>query len=1008
MDNNNNHDRFAIMKNVILAVFVIILGKILYMTVFKYDHYTELAENKTYKELPIKAPRGEIRDTNGKLLAGNKNLFTVQVSGDEINKEDENGVSMANDISLKIIELLEDNKEEYIDEFPIYIENNKFYYTFDREIRDYKEKEGIPQELNAKESFYYIVDKNIQEGKLEQGASRLKASELQAKLNELGIYPPILVSKWMFTEEKNKSDWLESYKIKKANETPNISAQDAFEKLREYYEIDSKVNNIDARKIFVVRDLIKSQGYSRYNPVTIAQDISETTHAQIEENSMNIPGVRVANEPIRDYPNENLASHILGYVGKMPSSKEAEYLEPTGEFKEYLDMYDKKYNKNDSVGLAGIEKSYEAQLKGVDGYKKVQVDALGRITKELEVAEPKSGDTVYLSIDKELQEVAEDSLEKLVTALNTGTSYKSEFGNYTVKYSPNAKSGAIMAIDLRDGDVLASASYPDYDPNTYTLGISEEEYDKLGTTNPNDPLAASAMQNLATQGVFAPGSIFKLVTSMAALEGGLNPNYTINDPGVIYLGDRSFADSIWNSSRRNHGYTNLYKAIQESCNIYFYTLGTNTNWQSKTNLGLDMGPEEMMEYAKLFGLDEYSGLNKEIEERKGTVPTEDQKTQGIQAMLREFIDKEMENDFIGINRKKDKKEYKEKIDIIAKWTEEDIVWTRTEVIKRLSSLNIKEDRIEILADKIYYDYLKQSKWIDADAFNLSIGQGENAYTPAQMVRYTAALANGGYLVDLSVVEKNISSDYENVVVDVNDKNKIPFKNDENLLDIKKGMELVSTNGTGKSVLANFPIDVASKTGTAQKSGKIPTENEVKYLEDNMGAYGVSESEAKQLAQQLKSERESELTEERIEFINEELERKDLTEEERTSYEEEIKEGVDVKLDDDDKTNKIFLRRAIKELNPSISDEDIDRFKQDYDAFAWSIAYAPANDPEIALVCVVPQGQSGTYSLLPIREVIAEYMGLVEEKENLEEDEIVNEVDNLDNDESINFISQMKK
>ena len=202
MEDKKKVDRLSIIRNLIIIAFVFIFGKILYVTTFKYDHYTELAENKTYKELVIKAPRGEIRDRYGRLLAGNKNLFTVQVSGDGIKKTDSNGDSMTNDICLRLINLLEKNNEEYVDEFPIYIQNGKYYYTFDKNIREYKKDNEIPQELDAKESFYYLVDKLISEGILSKDDRNLEPSKLQKKLNENAYYPPILVSKWLFTEEK--------------------------------------------------------------------------------------------------------------------------------------------------------------------------------------------------------------------------------------------------------------------------------------------------------------------------------------------------------------------------------------------------------------------------------------------------------------------------------------------------------------------------------------------------------------------------------------------------------------------------------------------------------------------------------------------------------------------------------------------------------------------------------------------------------------------------------------
>ncbi len=398
------------------------------MTTFKHAHYSELAENKTYKKLLIEAPRGEIRDRYGRLLAGNKNSFTVQISGNDLNK---NGAEKANEISLKLIELLEKNNEEYVDEFPIYVENGKYFYTFDRNINEYKKENNIPLDYNAKKSFYFLVDKAIKDGVLTNEDKDLDPVKLQQKLNENGYYPPILVKTWTFTDHRDKKDWLESYKIK--DRIP--SAREAFLEIRnsESLEIDKNLSDEDARKILVVRDLVKSQGY----------------------------------------------------VGKMPATQKEEYEE-------------KGYSDKDMVGLAGIEKSYEDQLKGKDGYKMVQVDALGRISQEIESKEPESGDTVYLSIDKDLQEIAESSLKQVVEVTTKGGTFKSKFGNKSIStYAGKAKSGALIAIDVKTGEVLASASYPDYDPNKFATGISSKDYKELQPQNQNDLLAASPLLNLS-------------------------------------------------------------------------------------------------------------------------------------------------------------------------------------------------------------------------------------------------------------------------------------------------------------------------------------------------------------------------------------------------------------------------------------------------------------------------------------------------------------------------------
>ena len=1000
MEERKKVDRLSIIKNLILVAFVVILVKILYMTTFKYEHYTELAENKTYKQLLIKAPRGEIKDRYGRLLAGNKNLFTVQVSGDEIKRKDSNGKSMANDICLKLINLLEKNNEEYIDEFPIYIQNGKYYYTFDKNIREYKNNNNIPQELDAKESFYYLVDQLVSEGVLTQDDRKLEVSKLQKKLNENGYYPPILVSKWLFTEQKNKQDWLESYGI----EDSKITAKKAFYEIRnnKNYKIDKNLSDSDARKILVVRDLIKSQGYSQYNPITIATDISQKTISQLEESAIELPGVSVAVEPVRYYPNTTLASHILGHMGKMPSGQEDKYLNREE---------GKTYSKGDTVGISGIEKSYEEQLRGVDGYKKVQVDALGRITRELDVSEPKSGDTVYLSIDKDLQEDTENALKGVLEALRVGGTYKSKYGNKTFSSAAkNAASGAVIAIDAKNGDVLSMASYPNYNPNKFVNGISYEDYQALQPKNKNDVLAANPQVNLATQGVFQPGSTFKMVTGMAAIDNGLSPNYAIQDTGVIRLGgpkSRPFADLIWHKSRSNHGYTDLYKAIQESCNIYFYTIGSGKNYTGGKDPSVKVGAKGIIEYAKKFGLDDYTGLNEEIDERKGSVPNMAAKLETTKTLLRDYLTKEMANDFTDISKSKNPKEYESRIEEIVSWADETKTVGRVEAMERLTKMKVKEDRVETLADSIVFSYLNFAKWSTADTFNISIGQGENQYTPAQMARYVAAIGNGGNLVELSVVDRVISNDYNNVDIDENKVEKIDFNNPEKLKDLIEGMKRVSTQGSGKGIFGpNYPISVASKTGTAEKSGKIPTENEVEYLKSHMSSYGVSLDEAVKLAEKMKKAREKELTEERIKEIKEELKRKDLKEEERKSLEEELKDGVNVKLEDTDKVNASYLRKAIKELNPKITDEKIDSYKESYKSFAWAVAVAPADDPEIAVVAMIPQGESSSNAMLLIREVLGSYFDLDNNKgeKNNKNDENTGTIEK----ENINFVSQMKK
>ncbi len=327
-------------------------------------------------------------------------------------------------------------------------------------------------------------------------------------------------------------------------------------------------------------------------------------------------------------------------------------------------------------------------------------------------------------MDKDLQEVAESSLKQIVEVATKGGTFKSKFGDKAVAtYAGKAKSGAIIALDVKTGEVLASASYPDYDPNKFATGISSKDYKALQPENQNDLLAASPLLNLVSQGAFQPGSTFKIITGMAALENGLDPNYSIADTGVIRLGGQTFGDYVWNHGKGNHGITNLYKAIQESCNIYFYTIASGKNWIGSNDPGINMGSDKVLEVAKMFGLDESTGLGRQIEERFGRVPNTKDKLEATQTMLKTELMKKMANDFSDITKAKDPKEFEKRIDEIVGWAAEEKTPGRVEAMKRLKKLKVKEDKIEPNADSIVFSYLNFAKWSVADTFNLAIGQG---------------------------------------------------------------------------------------------------------------------------------------------------------------------------------------------------------------------------------------------------------------------------------------------
>ena len=375
--------RLKVINKFILIILSVVLIKIVYMTTIRYSHYSDLADQKAYKQIMVQAPRGEIRDRKGVLLAGNEPQFTVQIVADTFNKAGKNSKDGANKMAYSVINILEKNGETYTDEFPISLVNGSYTFIFDQKISEFKSKNGIPASYNAKKSFYYVVDSMIQSGLLTLSDRNMDPVKLQAKVNKLGYYPPVLVNSWTFTQQKNKEDWLKGYGLK-----DGVSALVAFRHIRnDYYKIDSSMTDKEARKIMLVRDLLKSKIYTQYNPVTIAKGIKKETVVQIEENSMKLSGVSVAIEQKRVYPFGSLASHVLGYVGKIPSSK-AE------------DLIKEGYSPQDMIGLSGIENSYENKLKGKDGYKEVKVDSVGRVISQMKSVDPTSGKSVTGHIKK--------------------------------------------------------------------------------------------------------------------------------------------------------------------------------------------------------------------------------------------------------------------------------------------------------------------------------------------------------------------------------------------------------------------------------------------------------------------------------------------------------------------------------------------------------------------------------------------------------------------------------
>lgn len=365
---------------------------------------------------------------------------------------------------------------------------------------------------------------------------------------------PITVNPFAFntTNEETLKKWKENNKI---NE--NATAEDCFYILKEKYEINNE-NVEDTRKIMAVRYQISQNGYSSTRPVEICSNLSRTSAMELSERNAEFAGIDIVTEPIVSYNCGTLASHIIGTVGKITQQE--------------LDGNEETYDMNDIIGKTGIQYVFEDLLKGENGIRQIDMNIDGGITGEYIQKEAVAGSDVVLTIDSNMQAVAEKALKDNIAKISTG--------GFASK--SDADAGAVVVMNVKTGEILAMASYPDYDPQLFVNGISSAKYEEYNKV--------SALFNRAISGTYAPGSIFKMITAIAGLETGvINATTEINDTGVYPYAHKPVC-WYYTEYGRGHGKINVSEAIKYSCNYFFYEVGNR------------IGIETLERYANYFGL----------------------------------------------------------------------------------------------------------------------------------------------------------------------------------------------------------------------------------------------------------------------------------------------------------------------------------------------------------------------------------------------------------------------
>jgi penicillin-binding protein 2 len=344
-----------------------------------------------------------------------------------------------------------------------------------------------------------------------------------------------------------------------------------------------------------MRARVNDQRYSRYAPVPLATDLPESLKIYLEERSADYPAVVVERTALRAYPYGPLAAQTLGYVGRINEGELAAQVTNTA----------KPYSLNDQIGKAGVEQTYEPWLRGTPGIRRIEVDAEGKPVRVISEQQPKAGDDVVLTLDVDLQALAQQKVEQ---GLADARARPNRDG------SRNAGTrGAAVVLDPNNGQVLALASYPSYDPNVFVDGASDEEWAAL-----NDEAAGAPLNNWAVQGQWAPGSTYKLFVGYAALMSGvMTPEKVFADRGGFQIPGCTGAKCYrTNAGGASYGNVTISRAITVSSDAYFYNVGAQF-WLQRDRFG---GEDGMQNLLKPWGIGDRTGVAL-TDESAGRVPT---------------------------------------------------------------------------------------------------------------------------------------------------------------------------------------------------------------------------------------------------------------------------------------------------------------------------------------------------------------------------------------------------
>ena len=490
---NSSSARLILLIGVMAVVFICFGIRLMSWQIVHGEEYKEQVQQGVTYQQQVEPSRGEILDCYGREFAVNKVSYDIMINVAYLPTSERNGVIQ------KIIELMEQEEQEWIDNLPV----------------SYEEP-------------------------------------------------------FTFTEGPEAESQIKQLKKLAGNLTADTDAETTMDQLLEKYDLDEMEDRVLARKIAGVRYEMERIGTNSSTPYTFAEDISMDLVVKIQEYSFDMPGIEISQSTTREYVDGELGSSFIGVTGYISAD-------------EYAEVDKSLYEYSDKIGKNGLEKAAESLLKGTRGTREILVDSKGNVLSSTVTEEATPGYTIITTIDKDIQRAAVEGLDDQIHYMQE---HMAEDDGGT------ADAGAVVAVKVKTGEILAIANYPNYDLSEYYSNYSELANDSM-----------RPLFNRATQGTYTPGSIFKPVVGVAAMAEGVIDTDEKVECTHIYTRFTDYQPKCLG----NHGFIDINFALTVSCNIFFY------------DIGYRVGIDKIADYAKQLGLGVATGI--EIEESLGRVST---------------------------------------------------------------------------------------------------------------------------------------------------------------------------------------------------------------------------------------------------------------------------------------------------------------------------------------------------------------------------------------------------